>query len=261
MREFDVRLAGTGWPMGRLLALASLLLTAALLGLSHHFGIGGTGLHRAAALASAGAAVMVTFFAVWRYAFGHTNLGQIQGAAQTMTVIASALGPVLFAECEAQDWVLRPVLGRRGDRLGSLGFGSGLFAFPVGMRKRPYIDRHSRELVGDAHPYCVGCAMKARQAVIAEPFRVGVREVDLPDPGPEQVLVRTEASFVSPGTELAVYTGTHQWLQDPSLPDWKFPFRPGYSAAGEVVAVGAKSKVGNGATACRIPATTHPPSC
>src|SRR4051794_9965080 len=81
--------------------------------------------------------------------------------------------------------------------------------------------------------------MKARQAVVADPFKVEVREVDLPDPGPGQVLVRTAASFVSPGTELAVYTGTHQWLKDPALPDWKFPFRPGYSAAGEVVAVGA----------------------
>jgi threonine dehydrogenase-like Zn-dependent dehydrogenase len=37
---------------------------------------------------------------------------------------------------------------------------------------------------------------------------------------------------------LAVWTGTHQWLKDPTLPDWKFPFRPGYSAAGKVVAVG-----------------------
>src|SRR5437660_3674097 len=80
--------------------------------------------------------------------------------------------------------------------------------------------------------------MKARQAIIADPFRAEVRDVDLPPPGPGQVLVRTEASFVSPGTELAVFTGTHQWLKDPNLPDWKFPFRPGYSAAGEVVAVG-----------------------
>src|SRR6516162_2472199 len=80
--------------------------------------------------------------------------------------------------------------------------------------------------------------MRSRQAVVLEPFKVGVREVHLPEPGPGQVLVRTEASFVSPGTELAVYTGTHQWLKDPNLPDWKFPFRPGYSAAGEVVAVG-----------------------
>src|SRR3954452_12980229 len=80
--------------------------------------------------------------------------------------------------------------------------------------------------------------MHARQAVILEPYQVDVREAELPGPGPNQVLVATEASFVSAGTELAVYTGTHQWLKDPSLPDWKFPFRPGYSAAGTVVAVG-----------------------
>jgi 2-desacetyl-2-hydroxyethyl bacteriochlorophyllide A dehydrogenase len=80
--------------------------------------------------------------------------------------------------------------------------------------------------------------MNARQALILEPFQVAVREVELPPPGPDQVLVETEVSAVSAGTELAVWTGTHQWLQDPSLPDWKFPFRPGYSAAGTVAAVG-----------------------
>src|SRR5947209_8145718 len=82
--------------------------------------------------------------------------------------------------------------------------------------------------------------MRARQAVIREPYQVEVREVELPAPAANQVLVATEASAVSPGTELAVYTGTHQWLLDPKLPDWKFPFRPGYSAAGRVVAVGAE---------------------
>jgi 2-desacetyl-2-hydroxyethyl bacteriochlorophyllide A dehydrogenase len=81
--------------------------------------------------------------------------------------------------------------------------------------------------------------MRARQAVLLEPFQVAVREVELPPPAANQVLVAAEVSAVSAGTELAVYTGTHQWLQDPSLPDWKFPFRPGYSAAGTVVAVGA----------------------
>src|SRR5438552_2173834 len=82
--------------------------------------------------------------------------------------------------------------------------------------------------------------MHARQVVITEPFGVAVREVELPPPAANQILVATEASAVSAGTELAVYTGTHQWLKDPSLPDWKFPFRPGYSAAGTVVAVGAE---------------------
>jgi 2-desacetyl-2-hydroxyethyl bacteriochlorophyllide A dehydrogenase len=81
--------------------------------------------------------------------------------------------------------------------------------------------------------------MRARQAVIREPFQVEVRELDLPEPAPNQILVRTEVSAVSPGTELAVYTGTHQWLRDPNLPDWKFPFRSGYSAAGTVAAVGS----------------------
>src|SRR5260221_14570413 len=81
--------------------------------------------------------------------------------------------------------------------------------------------------------------MHARQAVVLEPFKVGVREVELPAPAANQILVETAVSAVSAGTELAVYTGTHQWLKDPNLPDWKFPFRPGYSAAGTVVAVGS----------------------
>jgi 2-desacetyl-2-hydroxyethyl bacteriochlorophyllide A dehydrogenase len=82
--------------------------------------------------------------------------------------------------------------------------------------------------------------MQARQAVIAEAHKVEVRTAQLPAPADNQVLVETEVSAVSPGTELAVYTGTHQWLKDPNLPDWKFPFRSGYSAAGTVIAVGAK---------------------
>jgi 2-desacetyl-2-hydroxyethyl bacteriochlorophyllide A dehydrogenase len=81
--------------------------------------------------------------------------------------------------------------------------------------------------------------MKARQAVIVEPFQAAVREVELPPPAANQVLVAAEVSAVSAGTELAVWTGTHQWLKDPAMPDWKFPFRPGYSAAGTVVAAGS----------------------
>jgi 2-desacetyl-2-hydroxyethyl bacteriochlorophyllide A dehydrogenase len=84
--------------------------------------------------------------------------------------------------------------------------------------------------------------MKVKQVVVLEPYKVGTREVELPDPAPNQILVAAELSAVSAGTELAVYTGTHQWLKDPNLPDWKFPFKPGYSAAGRVVAVGSDVK-------------------
>jgi 2-desacetyl-2-hydroxyethyl bacteriochlorophyllide A dehydrogenase len=82
--------------------------------------------------------------------------------------------------------------------------------------------------------------MKARQAVLVEPFRVEIRDADLPEPAPNQILVECHASAISAGTELAVYTGSHQWLKDPKMTDWKFPFRPGYSAAGRVVAVGSE---------------------
>lgn len=84
--------------------------------------------------------------------------------------------------------------------------------------------------------------MQARQAVIVKPFSAEVRTVDLPAPAANQILVETHVSAVSPGTELAVWTGTHQWLLDPNLPDWKFPFRSGYSAAGVVAAVGSDIK-------------------
>ncbi len=80
--------------------------------------------------------------------------------------------------------------------------------------------------------------VKARQAVITEPYKTTVREVELADPAPNQILIAAEYSAISAGTELAVYTGTHQWLQDPAMPDWKFPFRSGYSAAGRVLKVG-----------------------
>jgi 2-desacetyl-2-hydroxyethyl bacteriochlorophyllide A dehydrogenase len=80
--------------------------------------------------------------------------------------------------------------------------------------------------------------MRALQAVVLEPFKTGVREVELASPATNQILVAADVSAISAGTELAVYTGTHQWLKDPNLPDWKFPFRPGYSAAGTIVEVG-----------------------
>jgi len=40
----------------------------------------------------------VIFFAVWRRGFGPVHLGRIQGAAQMLTVLASAIGPLIFAE-------------------------------------------------------------------------------------------------------------------------------------------------------------------
>jgi Major Facilitator Superfamily len=51
----------------------------------------------AGAMGVAGGILTVVFFTVWRQAFGPANLGQIQGAAQLLTVLASAAGPLVLA--------------------------------------------------------------------------------------------------------------------------------------------------------------------
>lgn len=56
----------------------------------------------AVALGFAGGMVTVIFFAVWSRLFGVTHLGRIQGAAQMLTVIASAVGPLLMAVSKEQ---------------------------------------------------------------------------------------------------------------------------------------------------------------
>ena len=52
----------------------------------------------AAVMGLAGGFVIVIFFSFWSAAYGRRHLGKIQGVAQALTVIASALGPLLLAE-------------------------------------------------------------------------------------------------------------------------------------------------------------------
>jgi len=51
----------------------------------------------ATAMGISGGVVTVVFFSVWGQVFGRTELGRIQGCAQMMTVVASAVGPLLLA--------------------------------------------------------------------------------------------------------------------------------------------------------------------
>jgi MFS family permease len=53
----------------------------------------------AVAMGLGGGLVMVLFFSVWPRVFGRRDLGVIQGTAQALTVLASALGPLLLAWC------------------------------------------------------------------------------------------------------------------------------------------------------------------
>jgi MFS family permease len=53
----------------------------------------------AVAMGFGGGLVMVLFFSIWPRVYGRRHLGRIQGAAQAMTVVASAIGPLLLAWC------------------------------------------------------------------------------------------------------------------------------------------------------------------
>jgi MFS family permease len=83
---------------GRLMAMSLFILTGGLVALPHV----STQIHVmiwAIAMGLGGGLVMVLFFSVWPRLFGRRHLGSIQGAAQALTVLASALGPLLLAWC------------------------------------------------------------------------------------------------------------------------------------------------------------------
>ncbi len=90
-----------GWlarrvPHGKLMAAGMLVVTAALLVLPLGQSRGAL-MTYAALMGAAGGVVTVVFFGCWAKAFGRGHLGRIQGAAQVMTVLSSALGPVILA--------------------------------------------------------------------------------------------------------------------------------------------------------------------
>ncbi len=94
---------GGGWLATRtslpnLLAISLFVLAAGLAALPHVTTITQV-MVWATAMGLGGGLVMVLFFSVWPRVYGRAHLGRIQGAAQAMTVLASAIGPLLLAAC------------------------------------------------------------------------------------------------------------------------------------------------------------------
>lgn len=74
--------------------------------------------------------------------------------------------------------------------------------------------------------------MKARALFFEGPGRVALRDVALPEPGPNERVVRGLASAVSQGTELLLYEGAGPEPFDPSLGASGYPTRYGYAWVG-----------------------------
>ncbi|MFN8006042.1 MAG: MFS transporter [Terriglobia bacterium] len=85
------------WQIRRLMGVGMALLAAAVASLPLVRTYAQVMLY-SVAMGMSGGVVTVVFFSVWAQVFGRSQLGRIQGAAQMLTVIASAVGPLLLAE-------------------------------------------------------------------------------------------------------------------------------------------------------------------
>src|SRR5438477_8794848 len=99
-------------------------------------------------------------------------------------------------------------MSRRGGHGDGSGTSGAVFPAAGTIRFRPNVgdslrESPSPEVVtrGASHPHSRRPMVVARLAVITEPYQAAVREVTLPDPAPNQILLAAEYSAVSAGTE------------------------------------------------------------
>ncbi|NLE75562.1 MAG: zinc-binding dehydrogenase [Chloroflexi bacterium] len=106
----------------------------------------------------------------------------------------------------------------------------------------------------------------ATRIVFAAPRQAELQPCEVDEAlGPGEFLVQTQCSLISPGTELAWFTG----LQREILGDaWSYPLYPGYCNVGRVLAVGPNSRYREGdLVVCHAPhasvarSTVERPSC
>ena len=77
--------------------------------------------------------------------------------------------------------------------------------------------------------------MKTRTLVFEDRGRAAFVDRELPEPSDGEFLVRNSVSLVSPGTELALFTGTHVGFADPDITWAAYPLDIGYASAGRVI--------------------------
>jgi 2-desacetyl-2-hydroxyethyl bacteriochlorophyllide A dehydrogenase len=72
-----------------------------------------------------------------------------------------------------------------------------------------------------------------RQLWFTDKFTIGSQKITVRIDD-HQLLVRNLYSLISPGTELALYTGTHIGFTDPDIAWARYPIQPGYASVGIV---------------------------
>jgi MFS family permease len=119
----------TKWPIQRVMGIGMAVLAVALLALPHVT----TQTHvllYAVAFGIAGGIVTVVFFSVWGQVFGRGQLGRIQGCAQMLTVLASAIGPLLLAQTLERTGSYSAIFNILAALVSALAVGSWLVRLP-----------------------------------------------------------------------------------------------------------------------------------
>lgn len=83
-------------------------------------------------------------------------------------------------------------------------------------------------------------ALQATYAIMPDEYQLDIRQETLTDEAlpPHAVLIQSEVSVISAGTELAIYSAIAPGVKTPG--NWNsYPWRPGYGAVGRVLATGS----------------------
>jgi len=96
----------------------------------------------AAGMGLGGGIVMVLFFSAWPRVFGRRHLGRIQGLAQAMTVLASAVGPLLLAWCVASTGSYAAMFHILAGIVLATAAAAILVPLPSAVALRPRLDGH-----------------------------------------------------------------------------------------------------------------------
>jgi len=90
--------------------------------------------------------------------------------------------------------------------------------------------------------------MKRKSVIFHKPYRIGIKEESVPGPASGELLIETQLSAISAGTELLVYWGLVPagLAVDATISSlagtFQYPLKYGYTTIGQVVALGSSVK-------------------
>jgi len=78
-----------------------------------------------------------------------------------------------------------------------------------------------------------------KKVIVYGPRKVAIEDVPVTKPGKNEILIKTELTGISSGTEMMVYRGTFPNFKLKKWPPWKnYPVYPGYELVGKIVEIG-----------------------